>query len=199
MKILILYTARSGTNSIADYFLKQNPRYEYFNQPFALYYEKGMRKSTYSECLEYENVLVKNEISSFKKLDVNKGQILKDFDKVMLVSRKDKREQAISYIIAGSYKNYLEKKQRNYYVEGLDEELIKDVEQYQTEQHELLEGYRDPAFPYFYYEDLYYGDFTDLFKYLEIKYISADFDEILDSRNRYRHKDLRSKAIKTLV
>lgn len=199
MKILILYTARSGTNSIADYFLKQNPKYEYFNQPFAKYYEKGMRKSTYSECLEFENVLVKSEISSFKKLSISKEQILKDFDKVMLISRKNKREQAISYIIAGSYKNYLEKKQRNYYVEGLDEELIKEVEQYQTEQHELLEEYRDPAFPYFYYEDLYYGDFADLLKYLEIKYISADFDEILSNKNKYRHKDLRSKAVKTLV
>ena len=195
----MLYTARSGTNSIADYFLKQNPKYEYFNQPFALYYEEGMRKSTYSECLECENVLVKNEISSFKKLGISKEQISKDFDKVMLISRKNKREQAISYIIAGSYKNYLEKKQRNYYVEGLDEELIKDVEQYQTEQHELLEEYRDLAFPYFYYEDLYYGDFADLFRYLEITYVSVDFDEILSSKNRYRHKDLRSKAIKTLV
>jgi hypothetical protein len=199
MKILILYTARSGTNSIADYFLKQNPKYEYFNQPFALYYEKGIRKSTYIECLEFENVLFKSEISSFKRLGISKEQILKDFDKVMLISRKNKRKQAISYIIAGSYKNYLEKKQRNYYIEGLDEELIKDIEQYQIEQHELLEEYRDLAFPYFYYEDLYHGDFADLFEYLEIKYIGADFDEILDSKNRYRHKDLRSKAIKTLV
>lgn len=199
MKILILYTARSGTNSIADYFLKQNPKYEYFNQPFATYYEEGMRKSTYKECLEYENVLVKSEISSFKKLSISKEQISKDFDKVVLISRKNKREQAISYIIAGSYKNYLEKKQRNYYVEGLDEELIKDVEQYQVEQHRLLEEYRDPVFLYFHYEDLYYGDFTKLFKYLEIEHINVDFNKILDSKNKYKSGELTSKKINTLV
>jgi hypothetical protein len=199
MKILVLYTARSGTNNICDYFLRQNSNYEYFNQPFTLYQEDGIIKVPYKECIKYDNVLVKSEISYFYDLNISKEQVLQEFNKVLLLSRKNKREQAISYVVAGNAKNFLGKNKRGYYVEGINKGILDEIEELQVKQHDKLLSFMDNSIRFYYYEDLYYGDFSELFEYLSIKLIQTDFDDILDINNRYRHRDLPSKAIKTLI
>ena len=199
MKILVLYTARSGTNHICDYFLRQNPNYKYFNQPFTTYQEDGIVRVSYKDCIKYDNVLVKSAVAIFEKLNISKEQVLLDFDKVLLISRKDKKEQAISYIIASNTKNFLDKNKRGYYVEGIDEEFLNEIEELKIKQHNRLLSFVDSYSRFFYYEELYYGDFSELFEYLDIKFIQKDFDDILDIKNKYRREDLRSKATKTLT
>lgn len=199
MKILILYTPRSGTNSIASYFLKQNPHYEYFNQPFTKYNEEGIRHTTYDQCLKYENVLVKSDIISFIKLNIDKTQLLIDFHKVLLISRKDKREQSISFIIAGMGQNYLDNTRRSYFTGAIDDQKIeKTIEMYENAQ-TILEKYLDVEIPLFYYEELYYDNFSKLFEYLSIGYIDKDFKDILDIKNKYKTKDLERKKINTII
>ena len=199
MKILILYTVRSGTNSIASYFLKQNPQFEYFNQPFTTYIEEGIRSANYTECIKYENVLVKSEIQKFDKLNINKETILNDFDKVLLISRKNKKEQAISRLIAQSTNNFLDKSKRPYYIENIDNTLLEELIEDAIIKHNLLETYISDEIPLFYYEDLYYGDFTKLFQYLNVKHIDTDFNNILDIKNRYKDKELHTKKGNTLI
>jgi hypothetical protein len=199
MKVLVLYTPRSGTNHICDYFLRQNPDHKYFNQPFSLYQEDGIVEVPYKECIKHDNVLIKSSISNFEELNISKEQVLLEFDKVLLISRKNKKEQAISYIIAGNAKNFLSKNKRNYYVEGIDDSMLNTIEKFKVEQHSKLLDFMDNSFRFFYYEDLYYGDFSELFEYLNIKFIQKDFDDILDAKNRYRHRDLLSKTVKTLT
>jgi len=199
VKILILYTPRSGTNSIASYFLKQNPNYEYFNQPFSQYKEIGIRHASYPECLKYNNVLVKSDIVNFNKLKINQNQLLSDFDKVLLISRKDKREQSISFIIAAQQNNYLDNTKRTYFTGGIDQEQIKEMISNQENYQILLEKYMDVQIPLFYYEDLYFDNFSKLFEFLELKYIEVDFMDILDVKNKYKTKDLEKKEINTLV
>jgi hypothetical protein len=199
MKILILYTPRSGTNSIASYFLKQNTNYEYFNQPFSQYEEEGIRYATYEQCLKYDNVLVKSDISIFVRLNISVEQLLLDFDKVLLISRKNKKEQSISFIIATTRHNFLDKSKRPYFTGGINndttENIIKQFEGWQI----MLEKYSDINIPLFYYEDLYYDNFSKLFEFLEIKYLEEDYKNILDIKNKYKTKDLEKKEIKTLV
>jgi hypothetical protein len=199
MKVLVLYTARSGTNNICDYFLRQNPDYQYFNQPFTLYREDGIVGVPYKECIRYDNVLIKSDISNFKELNISKEQVLLEFDKVLLLSRKNKRDQAISYLIADNAKNFLSTNRRNYYVEGISNNTLDRFEKLKVELHSKLLSFMDNSFRLFYYEDLYYGDFSELFKYLNLKFIQKDFDNILDRKNRYRHEDLLSKVTKTLI
>jgi hypothetical protein len=199
MKILILYTPRSGTNSIASYFLKQNPNYEYFNQPFTLYLENGIRCALYSECIKHDNVLVKSEISNFLNLNIGVEQLLLDFDKVVLISRKNKRDQSISLILANSSENFLDNTKRDYFVGGVSNSTIDDTIDRLTNNHNRLINFTHNSFRFFYYEDLFYGDFSELFKYLEIEHIEGDFDKILDIKNKYRSKDLSSKTTKTLT
>lgn len=195
----MLYTPRSGTNSICSYFLKQNPNYEYFNQPFAFKGEEGMRPSTYGHCLIYENVLVKSNVKVFNEIGINKTKLLKDFDKIVLISRKDKTKQAISHIIANKNSNFLDNSIRPYYVGNIsDEQINKDISK--LEQYEgQLEEYKELGIPIFYYEDLYYDSFDKLFEYLNISYIETDFKSILDIQNKYSSMELGNKNQKTLI
>jgi len=199
MKILILYVPRSGTNSITDYFLKQQPNYEYFNQPFTLYKETGIKKIRYEECIKYENVLVKSDINSFNLLKINKQKIINDFDKVLLISRKNKRNQAISYIDAENNKNFLNKTKRKYYLDGISKERIKELEERFTNLENVLFELKDPLFRFFYYEDLFYGDFYELFNYLNINHIDEDFKNILDNSNKYSIGYHPNKINKTII
>jgi hypothetical protein len=199
MKILILYTPRSGTNSISEYFLKQNPDYEYFNQPFSGYKELGIKKIPYEECIKYENVLVKSDIENFSSLKINKKKIINDFDKVLLLSRKNKREQVISCLIADLNKNYLDKTKRKYYLDGIDEEEIEHFITIFKYFDSMLYEFEDMRFRFFYYEDLFYGDFSELFNYLNLNHIDEDFKNILDKRNKYNIGYHNSKTNKTVI
>ena len=199
MKILMLYTPRSGTNSICSYFLKQNINYEYFNQPFTLKGEEGMRPSTYDNCLSYENVLVKSHIAVFSTLKIDILKILKDFDKVVLISRKNKYKQAISNLIAIRDSNFLDNSIRPYYIGNITEDEINDkildLEKFEVQ----LEEYKELRIPIFYYEDLYYGNFDKLFEYLNISYIDTDFKDTLDIQNKYASMELKNKNERTLL
>jgi hypothetical protein len=199
MKILILYTARSGTNSISDYFLKQNTDYKYFNQPFTLYQENGIKRTSYDECIKYNKVLVKSEITNFKKLNINKEKIKLDFDKVVLISRKNKIEQSISSLISAESENFLDKTKKSYFIDGIDKLTLEKVIDHQNKCQILLEEFLDDEFRFFYYEDLFYGNFDKLFEYLNIMYIEDDFSSILDNKNRYKIKELIGKTINTLI
>jgi hypothetical protein len=199
MKILILYTPRSGTNSIAEYFLKQNSNCKYFNQPFTTYKEFGIEKITYEECIKYDNVLVKSDINNFSLLKINKQKIANDFHKVLLISRKNKREQAISFIIAENNKNFLDKTKRQYYLDGIGEEMIEHSENALKSFESMLYEFTDPRFRFFYYEDLFYGDFSELFDYLNINYIDEDFKNILNKNNKYNIGYPSSKKSKTIL
>jgi transcriptional regulator of heat shock response len=185
MKILILYTPRSGTNSIAEYFLKQNPNYKYFNQPFSPYVEPGIKKVSYNECIKYNNILIKNDITSFKLLKINKEKIINDFDKVLLISRKNKIEQSISFMIAKNNKNFLDKTKRKYNFAEVDKEIIEEGEEAFKRFENMLYEFKDISFRFFYYEDLFYGNFNELFDYLNIKYVKDDFENILNKNNKY--------------
>jgi 6-pyruvoyl-tetrahydropterin synthase len=199
MKILILYVPRSGTNSISEYFLIQNPNYQYFNQPFTRYKETGIKKTKYEECIKYENVLVKSDIYNFSLLKISKEKIINDFDKVLLISRKNKREQSISSITAQHNKNFLDKTKRKYHLAGITKEMIKEQEEEFVSLENVLFELKDPLFRSFYYEDLFYEDFSELFDYLNITHIDEDFKNILDKSNKYNIGYHPSKTNKTIL
>jgi hypothetical protein len=199
MKILLLYSPRSGTNSIGDYFMRHNPNYVYYNQPFSSYVNESIKKYPYKECISNSNVFIKSEITNFINLKITKDQLVKDFDKILTVSRRDKKNQAISYILAEKNKNFLNKNKRKYFLGDISEETLKRVETYLNKSDELLEDFKDITTSHFLYEDLFYGDFYKLFEYLELEYTEKDFNEILNNSNKYMYGEIPSKKIKTLI
>ncbi len=196
----MLYSPRSGTNSICDYFLKQKSTYTYFNQPWSLYQEGGvLKKAKYNECLQYDEVLTKSEITSFKRLKISNEKMLSDFDRVLLMSRRNKKEQAISYLIAESNKNFLSKDKRKYFIDSITDHQIESAKSYLDNADNILNELKDAGCKIFYYEDLYYGGFEEIFEFLNLKYIKSDFDNILDKGNRYFSGEWESKKIKSII
>lgn len=199
MKILMLYSPRSGTNSVCDYFLKQNPNYTYFNQPWSIYQEGDMKKEKYPDCLKYDNVIIKSEITVFKNLNISNEKALSDFDKVLLMSRKNKREQAISYIVAESGRNFLAKNRRKYFIDSIPESDIDRVTSYLDLCEAHLDELKSLGCKKFYYEDLYYKSFDEIFEFLEIDLIKSDFDKILDVKNRYFSGEFQAKKASSII
>jgi len=201
MKILMLYNARSGTNSIASYFMKQYPKYTYLNQPWSLYNaEPGIVQVPYLDCIKYENVFIKSEFSVLRIQSVDWKQIVNDFDKILLLARYDKREQAISTIIAQKNLSFLNKEKKKYYTSDISELEIQDAEKNFQQSEYQMKQWLEFGAQMFYYEDLFYGEgFEKLFEFLDLKYIQEDFDKILDSKNRYKSGELETKKTKTLI
>lgn len=200
MRILILYTERSGTNSIASYFMKQNPNYEYYNQPWSNYFvEGGVVPIAYDNSIKKENVLIKSTTSHLLGLKIPIDKVFRDFHKVVLITRRNKMEQAISSVIASDSNSYLNREKKNYFIDGIPtDKLNSRISRLEGSDTELMEFHKLGA-PIFYYEDLYYGSFTDLFSVLDLEYIEKDYKEILNTNKRYKAGELVSKKDKTLI
>jgi hypothetical protein len=201
MKILMLYNARSGTNSIAEYFMKQNPEFTYFNQPWSLYNaEPGIVQVPYTDCIKYENVFIKSEFSTLRTQNVEWKEIVNDFDKILLLARRDKREQAISTIIAQKNLSFLNKEKKKYYTSDISELEIENVQKNIEQNEYQMKHWLEFGAQMFFYEDIFYGEgFEKLFEFLNLKHIQEDFDKILDSKNRYKIGEIETKKRKTLI
>jgi hypothetical protein len=180
--------------------MKQNPNWEYYNQPWSSYFVEGeIIPIKYDKCIEKENVLIKSEISMAIALKIPIEKMVSDFDKVILITRKDKTEQAISSVIASDSNSYLNKEKKRYFIDGIPtDKLNSRISGLKDNDTELMKFHKVGA-PIFYYEDLYYGSFTDLFKELGLKYIEEDYNEILNTDKRYKAGELVSKKNKTLI
>jgi hypothetical protein len=88
-------------------------------------------------------------------------------------------------MVAKNNKNFLDKTKRKYNLDGINEEIIENCENACKRFENMLYEFKDSSFRFFYYEDLFYGDFLELFDYLNIKYIKDDFENILNKNNRY--------------
>lgn len=200
MKILLLYTPRCGSNSLCKYFLKQNTDYVYINQPWSRYQEGEIKPVSYEECIGHQNVLIKSQIENLHRLGISKEKLHSDFDKIIMMSRLNKREQAISFITASNLSNFLDSTPRKYFIKDIDEEYIKQIIDEFSKSDLLFDIYKKDINTSFYYENLYYEkSFEDIFNLLNLKYIKDDFDSILDLKNKYFKEEYDLKKMKTLI
>lgn len=197
----MLYSPRSGTNSICDYFLKQNPDYTYLNQPWSPYQEKEikLKKEKYEDCLKYDKVLIKSEISAFENLKISYDNVLSDFDKIILMARRNKKEQATSSLIAQYNTNFLSKVKRKYFIDSITDNEMEFSISYLNNCDTIFEKLRLIGCKQFYYEDLYYNNFDEIFQFLNIKLIEEDFENILNIKNKYFLGEWESKKEKSLL
>lgn len=203
MRILMLYTPRSGSTSIFNYFKKLKESYQLISQPWSPLVSEIASKDTikYYEILEFKDVFVKSTINLFfyKQLDtISYEQIKKDFDKIIILSRKNQKEQAESLAHASKHRTFLEdfKYQIDSDLGSFMEQMHEVLDDEKTKIPELVKNLNAKLF---YYEDLYYGNFTDLFNYLEIDYVEEHFEKLLNINNKYRLNDSLTKKIKSLI
>jgi hypothetical protein len=199
MKILLLYTPRSGSTSILKYFQKVKPEYECYNEPWFEFMQSNVynKKITYLDLCNEDNIFVK---SAYATLPVELETTLNDFDKIIILLRKNKKEQVESCILAHNELSFLNYKPRKYSTFTItDNELKKISERYDFLNESLLNFSKVNKLPVFYYEDLYYDSFTPLFEELGIEYNEECYSEFLDVTNKYRVGDLEEKQTNTLI
>lgn len=200
MKILLLYTARSGSTSILNYFSKVKPEYTCYNEPWYTFMIQQLyngNRIDYNELIKEDNIFVK---TTYRNLPVALEQLIDDFDKVIFLLRRDMVEQVESSILAFKEDNYSNRTKRNYAVYTItDDEFIDMTETYTLLSEQMISDSMKYSKPLFYYEDLFNGDFTPLFNELGIEYNSKYFDEFLDISNRYRIGVIETKNVNTLI
>lgn len=199
MKIILIYTPRSGSTSIFKYFEKLKPDYLCFNEPWFEWMQANLHKKniTYNDVISNKNVFVK---STYKTLPVSLEQIIKDFDKVFILLRKNKEEQIQSYALTEMENSYLNYEKRTYNIPSIsNESLIELTQRYDFLNEKLTFFSKKFNIPLFFYEDLYYGNsFPYFFSELGVKYDQTYFDEYLNINKRYKEGEFKSKKIKTL-
>lgn len=199
MKILLLYTPRAGSTSILKYFQKLKPEYECFNEPWFDWMIQHIHKNKteYSELITRENIFVK---SAYRTLPVSLETLLKDFDRVIILLRKNQKEQVESAILAHKEENFLDYTPRKYNVYNITNSELKEIsDRYNFLNETLVRFAKTNSLPVFYYEDLYYGDFTALFKQIGVEYDQECYREFLDVSNKYRIGDNEIKIKTSLI
>jgi len=200
MKIALIYTPRSGSTSILKYFQKTKPDFKCYNEPWFDWMQKNLYNEdiSYQKIISIENVFIK---SAYKTLPVSLEQIIKDFDKVVFLLRKNKKEQVESAALLGRENDFLNHSKRKYWVESIDEEEREIIDnRYDFLNETLTKCAIDNNKAIFYYEDLYYGSFDDFFKEMELPFNQEVFYEFLNKKNRYReNEEMESKKTKTII
>jgi hypothetical protein len=197
---MLIYTPRSGSTSILKYFSKLKPNYSCYNEPWFSW----MQENLYKEVIDYQQVVSKENVfvkSTLKLLPVPIEQIMDDFDKVIFLLRKNKKDQIESAALVTKENGYLNYNKRKYWVESIDPLEYKQInERYEFLNETIIKASQDFNKPIYFYEDLYHGDFTQLFNDLELWYDEDAFNEFLDIKNKYRMVDnLETKKHKTLI
>lgn len=200
MKILLLYTPRSGSTSILSYFKRLKPEYECYNEPWFWWMistEYGGVRNEYGDLIAKPNLFVK---SAYKTFPVRIKRAVEDFDKVILLTRRNQKEQIESAVLAAMNTNYGDRTRRKYKTYTIPQQIYADTrDRYRYMNRRFKEIGEKYNLPIFYYEDLFYGDFNRLFEELGIEYHPIHFAEILDNSNRYRVGIEEIKKTKTLI
>lgn len=199
MKILLLYTPRSGSTAILKYFEKIKTEYKCFNEPWFEWMVENVHKNKneYVDLITKQNIFVK---SAYKTLPVSLDTLLTDFDKIVILLRKNQKEQVESSILVHKEESFLNNTPRNYNLHNItDAEFQTTYDRYSFLNETLFNFGTLNNLPIFYYEDLYYGNFNPLFNELEIEYNELYYKEFLDTTNKYRISDIITKKTNSLI
>jgi hypothetical protein len=205
MKILLLYVPRSGSTSILRYFKSVNPNYNVVNQPWSELVAELTKSNmiNYKDLIKDDNIFIKSDIGSFIKENINLESVKSDFDKIIILDRKDKEKQMESLIHAKQNNSFLESNKywfdcnSNYTIE--DNEIIKSEKGITELKNQIPILTKILNAKLYYYEDLFFGDFSDILDYLEMDYNVEYFNLYLDKKNKYRLGDNIRKENKSLL
>jgi hypothetical protein len=156
----------------------------------------------YDDLIKNKNIFIKSDIGSFMKQRIDLECVKSDFDKIIILDRKDKEKQIESFIHAERNSSFLES--NKYWLDNIDNYTEEDVDiksgggitVLKQSIPELTDKLNSKCY---YYEDLFLGNFSELFTYLEIEYNEEYFKMYLDKKNKYRLDNIEPKESKTLI
>jgi hypothetical protein len=205
MKILLLYVPRSGSTSILRYFKSIKSEYYVVNQPWSELIAELTKSNMirYDDLIKNENIFIKSDIGSFIKERLNLESVKSDFDKIIILDRRDKEKQIESLIHASHNNSFLESNKywltdtSNYMneknVADISERSISEIKNLIPELSIKLNS------KIYFYEDLFFEDFSEFLNYLEIEYNEELFKKYLSKENKYRLDSTELKEKKSII
>lgn len=193
MRICIISNPRTGSSSLYGLIKDHLPQsYHCVSEPYNVGYMKSISDTTnhHIEILNNSNVLLKHIIYQTPpdfSVDDWLDWLVTHFDKVILLDRRNRVEQAESFEYHNSqnFKNWHIK--RVYYMEKVDPLNIENRIQIFESASNFLIKY-SKSFPMFYYEDIFVEKNRDvinsLFEYINIEPIETFIQQHIISEDR---------------
>ena len=203
MRIALLCLPRTGSTNIRKYFENVNTHYKVYNEPFNPPIEPHLTWpiETYNNVLLNENVFVKgifwhipNELSNLSIYEFY-DKLKEDFDKIIILKRKDIINIAKSVLHAQTYDSW----HKQYIVNKIDDTALNHtlnyIEQKTTLLNELIELHN---FSVYYYEDVFYNKelMIDFLNDINCGYNEVAFNKFLRIENKY---SLEKPKVKPLI
>lgn len=205
MKICILATGRCGSSSLFNCIKEHlNDEYLFLEEPFDRY---KTSKLGFTIDNNSSNVLIKTLVGQTPQLDKKSvikfyDWIFQTFDKVILLDRKNKKEQteSFAYHTENKTKNKHNNK-RYYYLNHISVDKIKEWNLNLDTASQFLETQStDKNSKIYYYEDIFVNKdksvINEIFDYLELKQIKESIDNwIISDDKKVRTMEKRDKFI----
>jgi GTPase involved in cell partitioning and DNA repair len=200
MKIVLLALPRTGSSSILKYVTQAHKEIETYGEPFnTLLYKIPI---LYSKLILQNNVFIKTmfadnppELQELPHKDFIK-KLHEDFDKVVCLFRKNKKEHIESYAQAESTNKWVS--QYKYYNEqpALLDMLKSRIE---VKESEMIEVSNELGLQKYYYEDLYLSgnnyNMKEFLSNIGVRYDETLYRNYLDISKKYRISSVPNKLI----
>jgi hypothetical protein len=200
MKTLLLALPRTGSTSITNYVLETHKETLTIVEPFnTLLYKKPF---LYNELIAHSNVFIKTmfadnppDLQELTHKDFVR-KLHKDFDKVICLFRKNKKEHIESYTQAELTNKWVNQYKYSSKSPVLFDTLKLRIE---TKESEMVEVSNELGLQKYYYEDLYLsGNNSNMKEFLNnigIRYDETFYQKHLDISKKYRIDTVPNKLI----
>jgi cytidylate kinase len=173
MRILIYAIPRTGSTTLGRY-IANSLGYKYLSEPYCEF----SKIENKNDMWDLSNVVVK---TIHNQIDMNPTEIFKKFDKVVILTRENIREQSLSFHYAYENNQFLKPYVLNDF--KIDEDKLNEIlNSFNNDKNELinLNGFHIT------YEQIYQNTdkLNELDSYLEI--VSKQYRHMLNSENRYK-------------
>lgn len=200
MKIILLALPRTGSSSIVKYVKQAHKEIETYGEPFNIVLYKN--PIPYNELISHENVFIKTMFADnpleFKELTPKDfiRKLHKDFDKVVCLFRRNKKEHVESYAQAESTNQWV----NQYRYCNRSSDLFNTIKsRIETKESEMIEVANELNLQKYYYEDLYLsGNNYNMKKFLSnigVRYDKTLYENYLDISKKYRIDSTPNKLI----
>lgn len=200
MKVVLLALPRTGSTSIANYILEAHKEIVTIVEPFNTLLHK--EPISYSKLVPHSNIFIKTMFADnppdFQEL-THKGfirKLHKDFDKVVCLFRKNKKEHIESYAQAELTNKWVNQYKYSSNSPTLLNTLKSRIE---TKESEMVEVSNELGLQKYYYEDLYLSgnnfNMREFLNNIGIRYDEAFYQKHLDISKKYRIDTAPNKLI----
>jgi hypothetical protein len=191
MKIVLLALPRTGSSSIVKYIIQAHKELETINEPFnRVLHEKEI---PYNRLISHDSIFIKTMFADnpleFQELTHKDfiRKLHKDFDKVVCLFRRNKKEHVESYAQSESTNQWVNQYKYSNKAPSLLNMLKSIIE---AKENEMIEVCNELGLQRYYYEDLYLSGTNDNMKEflsnIGIKYDETLYQNYLDISKKYR-------------